>query len=341
MNVAARATLGTTSVEVTRLGLGTAPLGNLYAAVADDVARGVVDAALDAGVGFVDTAPFYGYGLSERRVGDALRAHGARRGHVVLSTKVGRLLAPRREGPAPSHGFVDTLPFVPVFDYSRDAVVRSFEDSLQRLGVDRIDVLFAHDVGRLTHRDDHDRTLGDLLAGGLPALHALKGDGLVGAIGIGVNETEVCLEILKDADLDVILLAGRYTLLDQRAQDDLLPVCARRGVSVVLGGPYNSGILATEPCDDATYDYARAPADVVARARRLHEVCRAHGVSVSAAALQFPLHHPVVASVIPGARHAAEVEENVARFATAIPAALWRDLKAAGLVRADAPVESS
>ncbi len=322
--------LGQSLVEVTALGFGAAALGNLYRAVADDAAAQTIGAALDGGIGYVDTAPHYGQGLSERRVGAALRPG------TVVSTKIGRVLKPIPQ-PAPGterHGFVDGDPFEPQFDYSYDGIHESFASSLKRLGRERIDILLAHDLGADTHGDDAAGHMRAFLNGGYRAMAELKANGQVGAIGLGVNEWQVCDEVLRHADLDVVLLAGRYTLLEQSPLDHFLPLCERRGVAIIAGGPYNSGVLT----GGTHYNYASVPTAIAARVQALEAVCTAHGVSLAAAALKFPLAHPCVASVIPGMASAAEVESNIARFATAIPAALWADLKSENLLHDAAPV---
>ncbi|WP_404336961.1 aldo/keto reductase [Sphingomonas sp. MMS12-HWE2-04] len=330
--------LGRTGLAVPEIGFGAAPLGNLYRAVPDGEARAALDAALDAGLRYVDTAPHYGFGLSERRVGDAVRGHD-----VIVSTKVGRLLRPVRtpfDANEERHGFRSPMPFEPVFDYSHDGVLRSYEDSLQRLGRARIDVAYVHDIGRLTHGDQHGERLGQLVeGGGFAALRRLKDEGAIGALGIGVNEIAICLELMERVELDVILLAGRYTLLEQEALDQLFPRCAAAGTSIVIGGPYNSGILAGDTLAPSPhYNYAPAPAPVVERAERIAAICAANKVSLGAAALQFALAHPQVASVIPGLASAAQVEETVRRARLPIPPALWAELKAEGLLRPDAPI---
>ncbi len=313
------------------LGLGTAALGNLYRSVSDDDADGTVRAALAGGITYVDTAPHYGQGLSERRVGRAIVGND-----VAFSTKVGRVLQPI-EQPAPGtvrHAFVDGDPFEPVFDYSYDGVMRSFADSRKRLGDAHVSILLAHDLGAATHGSDAPRHMRDFLNGGYRAMAELKAAGDVKAIGLGVNEWQVCEEVLKSVDLDVVLLAGRYTLLEQTALDSFLPLCERRGVSVIAAGPFNSGILA----GDIHYNYDVAPPDIVARVKALTAVCAAHGVPLAAAALQFPLAHRTVACVLTGMANAGEVEANLILWRTTIPSALWDDLKTAGLLRGDAPV---
>lgn len=332
-----RRRIGTTDVAVSALGFGAGALGNLYEPVADDVARAALDAALAVGVDYVDTAPFYGFGLSERRVGDGVRHRGA-----VVSTKVGRLLTPdaRVRDDAPRHGFRSAMPFAPVYAYDYDAVMRSWEASLQRLGVARIDILYVHDIGRMTHGEDHQRTFSQLVAGGgLRALEELRDDGAIGAFGIGVNEIEICFDVMAEARLDAILLAGRYTLLEQTALDGLLPLCGAAGTSIVVGAPYNSGILATGTGVAAPhYDYAPASPAVIARVMRIEAVAARHRVPLAAAALQFALAHPLVASVIPGLATPARVAETIALYDTPIPADFWAELIAEGSLRADAPV---
>jgi D-threo-aldose 1-dehydrogenase len=332
--------LGQTGLELTELGFGTAPVGNVFRPLADDMARATLAAAEAAGFGFYDTAPYYGFGLSERRVGDALRA----RSNVVLSTKVGRLLKPV-PGPVDEtiirHGFASPMPFEPVYDYSYDAVMRSYDDSLQRLGLSKIDILFIHDIGRLTHGDQNVARMAELTkGGGLRALQDLRASGAISAFGMGVNEVPACLEVMAHARLDVILLAGRYTLLEQNPLDDLFPTCEKAGTVIVVGGPYNSGILAVGTRTAATlyYNYEPAPADVIEKVRALEAVCERHGVPLPAAALQFPLAHRLVASVIPGLDSPQRVDQTIALYRHKIPAALWQELVHEKLIRADAPL---
>lgn len=322
--------LGHSPVHLTALGFGAAALGNLYRAVTDEAARQTICAALDGGIGYVDTAPHYGQGLSERRVGAALRPG------VVVSTKVGRVLKPIPQPTAGTerHGFVDGDPFEPNFDYSYDGVHQSFAASLKRLGRERIDILLAHDLGTDTHGIDAEGHMRAFLDGGYRAMAELKAEGCIGAIGLGVNEWQVCDEVLRHADLDVVLLAGRYTLLEQSPLDHFLPLCEARGVAIIAGGPYNSGVLT----GGTHYNYARVPEAIASRVKALDAVCAAHDVSLAAAALQFPLAHPCVASVIPGMASPAEVESNLARFATAVPPELWADLKSENLLHDAAPV---
>jgi D-threo-aldose 1-dehydrogenase len=318
------APLGRTGLTVTRLGLGTAPLGGLYAAVSEDEAVAVVERAWDAGLRFFDTAPLYGYGLAERHLGTVLRARP--RDEFVLATKVGRLL--RADAPPePGQNFVGVPPVNPVFDFSYDGVMRSFEESLERLGLDRVDVLHIHDPDR--HHDE-------ALAGAYRALERLRAEGLVRAVGAGMNQVEMLARFAREADFDCFLVAGRYTLLDQPALRDLLPLCRERGIAVIAGGVFNSGILA-DPRPGARYNYAPAAAELVERARRLEAVCARWGVPLRAAAMRFPLGHPAVAAVVVGCRSTAELDENVRAFEAEIPAGLWAELRNEGLLPPDAP----
>jgi D-threo-aldose 1-dehydrogenase len=291
--------LGRTGVTVTQLGLGCAPIGGLYEPVSEADAGAVVDRAWEHGLRLFDTAPLYGSGLSERRVGAALRDRP--RDALVLSTKVGRLL---RAGE-------------PVFDFSFDGVLRSLEESLERLGLDRVDVVFIHDP------DDH---FDEALAGAYPALERLRGEGVVRAIGVGMNQSEMLARFARETDVDCVLLAGRYTLLDRSALGELLPLCLERGVAVVAGGVFNSGALV----GDAHYDYAPAEPAVLDRVSRLAEICTRWHVPLAAAAVQFPLGHPAVACVLVGCRSSVEVDEDVALFELELPAGLWEELDAEG-----------
>lgn len=322
-----RAPLGSSRVEVTRLGFGAAPIGNLFTRVADGDATAAVDAAWNAGVRFFDTAPLYGHGLSEQRLGAALRTHA--RDDYVLATKVGRLLTP--EVVNDDDGFVDTPPVGWAYDFSHDAIRHSLDASLARLQTDRIDLLHVHDP------DEHAE---DALRGAFPALRALRDEGVVRAIGAGMNQSALLARFVREADVDCVLLAGRYTLLDQSGLDELLPLCAQRGTSVIAGGVFNSGLLA-DPSPRATYDYAPASSELVARAQRLAEVCARHGVDLKAAALRFPLAHPAVACVLTGARSAAEMAENARLFSQPIPLALWDDLRRERLLDDRVPTPAS
>jgi D-threo-aldose 1-dehydrogenase len=321
--------LGASAVEVTGLGFGSAPIGNLYQAVDEATAIGAVTAAWEAGVRLFDTAPHYGLGLSERRLGRALAARP--RAEAVVATKVGRVLvadpagATRRD----SKGFDVPASHRRVWDFSAAGVRRSLAASLDRLGLDRVDVALLHDP------DHHWR---QAVEEAYPALHELRAQGVVGAIGAGMNQWQMLADFVRHTDLDVVLVAGRYTLLDQSALDVLLPLCAARGVSAVVGGVFNSGLLATaDPRPAATYDYVPGPVEVVERARRIAAVCARHGATLPQAALAFPTGHPAVASVLIGMRSEAEVAENTALAARGTPAELWQELVAEGLLRPDAP----
>jgi D-threo-aldose 1-dehydrogenase len=308
-------------VTVTELAFGGAPLGGLFRAVSDEAAFAALGAAWDAGIRYFDTAPLYGFGLSEQRLGAFLRTKP--RAEFVLSSKVGRLLEPTR-GNGVTGGslgaFVDALPNDAYFDFSADAVKRSLEASLLRLGMDRIDIAYLHDP------DDFYESA---VSAAYPALRELREQGVLRAIGAGMNQWQMLERFVRACDLDVVLLAGRYTLLDRSAAASFLPLCRERSVAVVAGGVFNSGILAhSDPLPDATFDYVPAPAAVLERARALAQACREFGFSLPAAALQFPLRHPAVVTVLVGVRNAAEVGENIAHFRTPIPAALWDELEA-------------
>ncbi|GAA0372540.1 aldo/keto reductase [Streptomyces blastmyceticus] len=313
-----RGILGRSGVPVTRLGLGGAALGGLFRPVSRARAVRTVRAAWEAGIRYFDTAPHYGAGLSEERLGAALS--GLPRGEFTVSTKVGRLLAPGSG--ADGTEFTGAPDRARVRDYSRDGVLRSVEESLRRLGLDRVDVLYIHDP------DEH---WAQAVGEAYPTLARLRDEGVVGAIGAGMNQTAMLARFVAETDVDVVLCAGRCSLLDGSAQRDLFPLCERCGVAVVAAGVFNSGILA-DPGADARYDYAPAPAATLARARRMAALCERHGVPLPAAALAWPARHPAVASVLVGMRSAAEVAANTRWAATAVPPALWRDLAEAGLL---------
>ena len=332
-----RRALGRSGVEVTIMGFGGAPLGNMYQAFSDAQARATVEACYDTGIRYFDTAPLYGFGLSEHRLGEALR--GRSRDELVLSTKVGRLL--KAGDPATlDHGqFKVSLPFAQVYDYSYDGVMRSLEDSLQRLGTWRIDILLVHDLDVWTHKSEEARRtrVEEFMAGGYRAMIKLRDEGAVRAIGAGANETAACQDLAERGDFDCFLLAGRYTLLEQAPLDEFLPLCERRRIALIIGGAYNTGILATGAVPGAYFQYAPAPPEIMERVRRIETVCARHRVRLPTAALQFPLGHRAVATVIPGTRSPAEVAQNVEIFAPDIPADFWAELKHEGLLRADAP----
>jgi D-threo-aldose 1-dehydrogenase len=327
----AKRQIGNTGLEVTELGLGTAAMAGNHRPVSVEDHREALQAGMGGGINFLDTAPFYGFGRSEHFAGDELRL----RSDWILSTKAGRLLEP---GPAPQHEAVEwpgCFPFRQVYDYSYDGVMRSYEMSLQRLGLDRIDILLLHDIGEMQHGAEANAPLqADAMSGGYKALDELRSNGDIKAIGLGVNEREVCIEAMQHGHWDAFLLAGRYTLLEQTPLDDLIPACVKANTSIILGGPFNSGILA----GGNTWNYATAPADVVDKANAIRKVCDAHNVPLAAAAMQFPLGHEVVCSVIPGPRSAQEMNTLFDWFKLDIPAALWTDLKGEGLLHEQAPV---
>jgi D-threo-aldose 1-dehydrogenase len=334
--------IGMSDVAVSPLGFGGNVLGNLYDTVDEDAALDTVAAAYESGVRLFDTAPLYGHGLSEHRIGTALRRYP--RDSFVLSSKVGRLLKPHGKVPPPrldpSQGgiFTGELPFQPVFDYTYDGVIRSVEDSLQRLGMNRIDMVLIHDADMWTHGDAYEARLEDVRTGALPALQRLRDEGVIRAFGAGVNQAEACERLMDVGRFDCFLLAGRYTLLEQGGLDRFLPRCVAEQVSIILGAPFNSGILATGAIEGARYNYLPAPPDVMRRVAAIEEVCRRHGVSLPAAALQFPLFHPAVTTVIPGSKSRAEAERNVALMTEEIPADFWRELRRLDLIRSDAPI---
>lgn len=321
-----------------RLGLGGAPLGNLFSALDEAQAQAVLDAAWQGGCRSFDTAPHYGNGLSEHRFGACLR--GRPRKEFALSTKVGRLLLPREGAPREQNGYVDVLPFVQQWDYSRAGTRRSIEDSLQRLGLAHIDVAYVHDMDEASHGERAPQVLRQVLDETLPELRQLQREGLIGAVGLGVNDWRVVLQVLRHADLDALMLAGRYSLLDQSALSELLPECARRGVRLALGGVFNSGILATGVRDraQATFNYAPAAREWVERAAAIEAVCEEFGVPLRAAALQFPLAHPAVEIVMVGARNVPEWTDAAAMMGHAIPDAFWHALRDRGLLPDSAPL---
>src|SRR5215813_1714390 len=324
--------LGHTPLRVTVLGLGTGTLGGHRIPVSRDDGEAVVKAAWSAGVRYFDTAPFYGFGKACRIVGDTLRELPHE--DWVLSTKVGRLLRPQKNCGAPAT-LRHPMPFEDVFDYTYDGVMRSFEDSLQRLGLARIDILYAHDIGARQHgKQKHPEMMQTFRQSGYRALEELRASGQIGAIGIGVNESEVLLEAIDWGEWDVFLLAGRYTLLEQTPLDDLLPRCVRSEISIVIGAPFNTGVLAGRD----SWNYRPAPPEIVDRVNAIRAVCDDHHVPLIAAALQFPLAHPAVVAILPGPRNVEEFETNARLLRYPLPPALWADLRAAGLLYPDAPI---
>lgn len=332
--------LGNGGLTFTELGFGTAPLGNLYKAISDEEAHQVLESAWDAGVRYFDTAPLYGLGLSETRLNRFLR--GKPRDSYVISTKIGRYFnvttPEKRDG---LDKWFDVPSRNEVYDYTYDGVMRSVEFSLERLGIDRIDVLFAHDLDIFNHGSQEalDAKISQLMNdGGYKALSEMREQGVIKAFGGGVNEWQSCQTLTEQGDFDLFLLAGRYTLLEQEALETFLPLAEARGIGLVIGGPYNSGVLATGPKPGAFYNYDPASQAILDRVARIEAVCERHSVRLVDAAFQFPLRHPTTVSVIPGGQGLAEMESNVAAAQAEIPAALWADLKADGLMRQDAPV---
>lgn len=325
--------LGNTSLQLSELGLGCAAMAGNHRPVSNKDIRGAIKTGLAAGIRFADTAPFYGFGRSEHFVGAAVRG----RDDIVLSTKAGRLM---KKQPIPADLAADwpgSFPFNTVYDYTYDGVMRSYEDSMQRLGVDRIDVLLLHDIGEMQHGPElNKRLFADAMSGGYKALDELRSAGEIKAIGLGVNEREVCIAAMEHGQWDAFLLAGRYTLLEQTPIHNLIPDCEKAGTGIILGGPYNSGILA----GGDTWNYAKAPADVITKAKAISKVCESHNIPLQAAALRFPLGCPSVASIIPGARSQSEMEQNLAYFETPIPASLWSDLRNENLLDEQAPLPS-
>jgi D-threo-aldose 1-dehydrogenase len=329
---------GGEELAFTELGFGAAPLGNLYRPMTERDARATLDTAWSEGCRYYDTAPLYGLGLSETRLNGFLRAKP--RDSYLLSTKVGRLLkvCPPAERTRPN-AFYETPSRQEVFDYSRDGVLRSIEFSLERLGIDHIDIVYAHDVDIFTHGSAGaaDKRIREFMSGGYRALVELREQKTIKAIGAGINEWEIAERLAREGDFDLFLLAGRYTLLEQEALTSFLPLCVEKHIGVVIGGPYNSGILATGAKAGAYYNYAAPPKNILERVRNIEAVCKAHSVKLPAAALRFPLSHPAIVSVIPGGQRASEVSRNAEMLQTKIPAGLWRDLKSMGLMRNDAP----
>lgn len=327
--------LGRSGLQLTVLGLGGTAIGNMYAAMSENAAAATLEAAYRAGVRYYDTAPLYGHGLSELRTGSGLRQFAD--ASVKLSTKVGWRLKPAFGQPTGAGLFEGITAFSRFNDYGYDGVMRSFEDSLNRLGTDRVDILLIHDADRRNQGERFPEVFRAAMDGAYKALISLREQKLVQAIGCGLNEWESCEQFAQAGDFDCFLLAGRYTLLHQESLQSFLPLCERRGIGIILGGPYNSGILASGAVKDAWFHYAPAPEDVLKKVAAIDAVCRRYRVPLKAAALQFPLHHPCVTTVIPGMRSPAEIEDNLAMLQVSIPGDLWRELKAAGLIEAAAP----
>jgi D-threo-aldose 1-dehydrogenase len=333
-----RRRVGGTSVMTSALGFGGAPIGGFRFNLSDQQGAEALATAFDGGIRYFDTSPYYGYGRSELIFGYALRPHP--RDDFVLSTKVGRWMTPLQPDERVEGWRAGGLPFKATFDYSRDGTLRSLEQSLLRLGLARIDIALIHDADVHTHgsQAEADRRFAEAMAGSYPALAELRRAGVIKAIGVGLNETAMSLRFAREADLDCIMLAGRYTLLEQGALDELLPLCEKKNMSILLAAPLNSGILATGARAGATYDYQPAPAPILEKVRRIEAVCQRHKVDLTSAALQFPLAHPRLATIVAGALQPVEVRENMARMSAPIPADFWRELKHENLLAEAAPV---
>lgn len=339
LNASEKRTLGRTSLTVTALGLGTAPLGGLYAPVSRADADALLEAGWESGIRYFDSAPMYGYGRCEHLLGDMLREKPER---AVVSTKVGRLMTNERAGrtlpPSPPKNPLDSgwhngLNFREVFDYSYDGVMRSFDDSQQRLGFPEIDLLYVHDIGRVTHADRHEFHWNALTrGGGFRALTELRAAGNIKGFGLGVNEWQIIRDALEEADLDCSLLAGRYSLLDQVSEKEFLPLAQKRGMALVIAGVFNSGILAAPRGGEQKFDYADASDEIIARTNRLHDICDQFDVPLAAAAMQFPLRHEAVSSILIGVRSPEQITQNVVWFEQSIPDELWTMLRSEGLI---------
>jgi D-threo-aldose 1-dehydrogenase len=328
---------GRVGFMVTDMGFGAAPIGNFLRPISEEESAAMINRAWDAGMRYFDTAPYYGHGLSEARVGQNLRWRP--REEFVISTKVGRVLKPARRKDIDFKPWVDGLPFKSAYDYSYDGTMRSYEDSLQRLGLESIDIFFIHDADVFTHGPEMQKVyFKQAMDGCYRALIALREQGAVKAIGVGVNNWEVMLDFMKQGDFDTLLVAGRYTLIEQDTLDELLPLCERRNTAIVIGGGFNGGILATGAVPGAKWNYAPAPDHIMEKVKKIEAVCAAHKVPLAAAALQFLLAHPAVASHVPGTRTVAQMEQNIALVSHPIPKDFWQDLKRKGLLRQDAPV---
>ncbi len=331
--------LGRSALRVTPFGYGSGTLAGYRDQIPELDAIDTVIAAYENGVRLFDTSPYYGYGRAELRVGAALRDRP--RGEFVLSTKIGRVMTAIPHGTTPPAGWrTGGVPFAPAYDYSYDGVHRSLEQSMLRLGMNKVDIVFIHDIDFWTVRDRAllEERFRQAMEGAYKALDELRRAGTIGAIGVGLNEADMSARFVRSGDFDCVLLAGRYTLLEQGALADFLPLCVQRGVGVIIGGPLNSGVLATGARPGALYDYNLAPPEVLDRVRRIQAVCERHNVPMPAAALQFPLGHPAVAAVIPGGKSRAEVTGNLELFRRPIPAALWAELRHEGLLDANAPL---
>jgi len=326
---------GRTDINVSCFGFGTAPIGNIFREIDDDTSDKMIQCAWDAGICYFDTAPMYGHGLAELRTGQGLR--WKKREDYILSTKVGRILKPARRQDIDFTPWTNAAPFTMHFDYSYDATMRSLEDSLQRLALEHIEICFIHDIDVFTRGEEQPEVFAQAMDGAWKALERLRDEGVIKAIGVGVNEWEVCHKALEQRDFDCFLLAGRYTLLEQDSLDKFLPLCEERNAAVVVGGGFNSGILATGAIEGAKYNYAPAPADIMEKVSKIESVCADHKVPLPAAALQFVVAHPAIPTFMAGTRTVEQLKQNLDWFNHNIPKEFWAELKDKGLLRNDAP----
>ncbi len=330
--------LGQSSLEVSQLGFGGTVVGDLYTKLPEEQALSTIESAYLSGIRLFDTSPYYGHGLSEHRIGHVLRQHS--RDSFILSTKVGRTLKPQEPSQIVSTKlWSNTLPFEAVYDYSYDGVMRQVEDSLQRLATNRIDILHIHnvDIVEFGSQAETDKRFSEAMSGAYRALEQLRAEGTVKAIGCGLDDWEACVRFAEVGDFDCFVLAGRYTLLEQASLDKFLPLCQKRNISILLGGVYNSGILATGGTEDAKYEYDKAPPEILEKVRLMEAICKRYSVPLAAAAIQFPLAHPAISSVVVGVATPEEVKQNIELMNVDIPSELWQELKASGVLREDAP----
>lgn len=326
---------GRVDLEVTSFAFGTAPIGNIFRPIDDETSDAMIQTAWESGVRFYDTAPMYGHGLAELRTGHSLR--WKKRDDFVLSSKVGRRLKPKRRSEIDFAPWNNAAANELIFDYTYDGTMRAFEDSLQRMALERMDICFIHDIDVFTRGADQPEVFKQAMDGTWKALAQLRDEGVVKAIGVGVNEWEVCHEALKQRDFDCFLLAGRYTLLEQESLDAFLPLCEERNAAVIIGGGFNSGILATGAIEGAKYNYAPAPEAILAKVRGIEAVCREFNVPLPAAAMQFVVAHPAIPSFVAGTRTVEQLQKNLEWFSHPIPTEFWAALKSKGLLREDAP----
>lgn len=332
-------TLGRSGLEVSAIGFGAAMIGDLYSPIEELDAIETICCALEKGVTLIDTSPLYGHGLSEHRIGAALRR--APQAKVILSTKVGRVTDPFSPSNNAVTGYSGGAPHAVNFDYSREGTMRSLEQSLIRLGRDHIDLVLVHDLERGAHGHRYDKVFESAMEGAVPTLAALRKQGIIKAYGIGVNDADAAEKFVRNSDPDAVLLAGRYSLLEQPANTTFLPLAEERNIGVILGGVFNSGILATGPIRGARYNYTEAPSDIMMRANLIESICKKHKISLRTAALQFVLGHPSVSSIVLGAASALEVENQLNDLRHSIPKQLWTDLRGENLIPPEIPFPES